>query len=617
MQTTIAHFACVLARFLDFMQTKSRRNASSTLQRSSSFASYASVASIASSALNVSSALTAARKDPPHVLRLHMDIDRLLKDHGLDASSAVHMWEPLWVAQRSQLRSVSQSALAAISEQDGGGENASDREDDEAHQEAELLAAFELAQYGASCGVTVGRLLATGNLDNLFRLKLPRWFVAPSEIDVQAAEELGRGSFGSVHSGRWFDTPVVVKRVFIDPAHQKTIVAQFRHEADVWFQLNHINVVKMYGACHVGDPFFLCEFASGGDIDAYLRQKGRGASLIWYSLLNAALGLQYLHDNGVVHGDLKANNVLVGADGVVKLADFGLSTSTRGNQIGAHTGGALGAYRWKAPECLLGESATFASDVYSFAMVMIELVSGVVPWGPDLDDAVVKYRTTRGELPLQPREMADSEWRLIQRMCCRDPTERVTIDAVVVHLSSLLEQLDLHMVRPSARGAIPKRSFKNRVVSRGGALLSLLAVAKSGNKRVSKLTGEHLLAVHLNRGARSDRREVEGIVDMLVHGNEAEKAWAAEAISSLSWHNEANRSLIQAANGIGPMVSLVRDDTNAQKVNAASALIRLALSAKHKVLIAAAGAIDPLVKLVRDGTDAQKDRAAGALRNLT
>ncbi|KAF1330254.1 hypothetical protein FI667_g5266, partial [Globisporangium splendens] len=76
-------------------------------------------------------------------------------------------------------------------------------------------------------------------------------------------------------------------------------------------KLNHINIVEMYGACYVDTPFFVCEFARGGELGSYLKKNGWEPYLIWYSLLNAALGLQYLHDNGIVHGDLKGNNIML------------------------------------------------------------------------------------------------------------------------------------------------------------------------------------------------------------------------------------------------------------------------------------------------------------------
>jgi serine/threonine protein kinase len=96
--------------------------------------------------------------------------------------------------------------------------------------------------------------------------------------------------------------------------------------------------------------------------------------VIW----DAAKGLDYLHERGIVHGDLKGNSILV-CDGIAKLADFGLSAFAMSAR--EDSSGALGAFRWKAPECLAGSGPTFASDIYSFAMCIVEVISEDFPWG--------------------------------------------------------------------------------------------------------------------------------------------------------------------------------------------------------------------------------------------
>jgi len=323
-----------------------------------------------------------------------------------------------------------------------------------------------------------------------------------------------------------------VKRAFISTENRKTVLAQFRQEADVWFQLNHINIVKMYGACYVGGPLFVCEFASGGNLNTYLLRNDRSPFLIWCSLLGVALGIQYLHVNGVVHVDLKGNSILVGADGITKLADFGLSSSrwTRGNMDDIN-----GAYRWKAPECLRGESATFASDMYSFAMCIMEIVSGEIPWGKSMPDPALKDRVLQGQLPRRSSEFEDSEWRLIECMCCQDPSERVTIDTVVARLASLVERLSRSQLCPPVPGERATLAHKNRRIARSGALLALVPLAESMNRRLAKCAANHLLVVHVSREWQSEQREIEAIHAVLLGGSDIAKVWAAVPLTDLPW----------------------------------------------------------------------------------
>ncbi|KAK1935738.1 Mitogen-activated protein kinase kinase kinase 10 [Phytophthora citrophthora] len=80
------------------------------------------------------------------------------------------------------------------------------------------------------------------------------WFIPPYQ--VQLGKHIADGSFGAVYEGEWLDTDVVVKQVLLDPSDKENW-EQFRREADLWFSLNHPNLIKLYGACHQGIPF-LC-----------------------------------------------------------------------------------------------------------------------------------------------------------------------------------------------------------------------------------------------------------------------------------------------------------------------------------------------------------------------
>ncbi|RLN31463.1 hypothetical protein BBJ28_00025519, partial [Nothophytophthora sp. Chile5] len=160
--------------------------------------------------------------------------------------------------------------------------------------------------------------------------------------------------------------------------------------------------------------------------------KGFDRSTAWRYLHDAAEGLQHLHDHGIVHGDLKGNNILV-SDDIAKLADFGLSIIASREEVPASGDeGALGAFRWKAPECLMGARPTFASDIYSFGMCIIEVLTGKFPWGNSIPDEVVRHNVTQKKLiPARPERFSDAEWDLVTRMCSFDPELRMNAGAVV------------------------------------------------------------------------------------------------------------------------------------------------------------------------------------------
>ncbi|RLN93950.1 hypothetical protein BBJ28_00010429 [Nothophytophthora sp. Chile5] len=254
---------------------------------------------------------------------------------------------------------------------------------------------------------------------------LPPWFLPPYE--VQVGKHIADGGFGSVSHGKWFGTDVVVKQLL----QARIDKASFYHEADIWSRLNHPNVIKMYGACHEGPrPFFVCERAGNGTLGSFMK-KWRLPWIVWASLHQAALGLQYLHHNGVVHGDLKGNNILVGTAGETKLSDFGLSVRTKGLESGEGER-VVGAFRWKAPECLKKSAkSSFEADIYSFGMCIVEAVTGKFPWGNTMDDEAVRHCVMKGEMLQRPVGFQDEEWALVARLICVDPVDRLTVDALV------------------------------------------------------------------------------------------------------------------------------------------------------------------------------------------
>ncbi|EGZ20826.1 hypothetical protein PHYSODRAFT_408934, partial [Phytophthora sojae] len=259
----------------------------------------------------------------------------------------------------------------------------------------------------------------------------PEWFIPWYELVVDEWNCLGEGGFGSVYRAKWLDSDVVVKR-------RAETVAIFRREVEIWFSLSHPHVVRLFGACHVGRPFFVCEYATHGTLVSFLRKH---PGEIWTKLHESALGVQYLHARGVVHGDLKGNNIVIGSDMKAKVTDFGLSSVASGEDktSSTNTSDVVGSMRWQAPEVLEGMAPSFESDVYSLGMCILEAATWKQPWG-DTDHWAVRhfkgeYHATHGELPSRPRICEDDQWGLIQRMCALEPDKRIKISTVVDELA--------------------------------------------------------------------------------------------------------------------------------------------------------------------------------------
>ncbi|KAF1773980.1 Protein kinase, ATP binding site [Phytophthora cactorum] len=216
---------------------------------------------------------------------------------------------------------------------------------------------------------------ANDELGNLAEDSSPfAWSLVPHGLTINGNDLVGKGAFGCVEEGIWLGAAVAVKKLAIKGPGEvrfssKKLVSgtvpskpSTRRE-HVWCLLPRL----------LRPHFGLCQ---QGQLDTYLKKEPH-YSQVWGLLYDAALGLQWLQFRGIIHADLKCNNIVVTASGRVKLIDYGLSRvrTCRGFRSGD-------ALPWKAPECLIrGSESSFASDVYSFGMCVVEAVSGDFPWG--------------------------------------------------------------------------------------------------------------------------------------------------------------------------------------------------------------------------------------------
>jgi serine/threonine protein kinase len=286
-------------------------------------------------------------------------------------------------------------------------------------------------------------------------LQSAEWLIPRDEVEM-APEPFRVGSFGKIHRGTWLGSRVVVKRVDLETA---SVRCAFLREAGIWKNLRHPHVVPLYGVCisfadHANQPgLFICQEAENGSLRDYLfneRQAGRSPP-VWRALRDAALGLRFLHQRGIVHGDLKGNNILVNKAGVAMLTDFGLSFIP-GQEGSSTPREAIGAFQWKAPE-LLGANCsapTFESDVYAFGMCIVEALRGGPPWGA-LPDAAVRYsllkvhagaglRKTISRILPRPVNVKNKEhWAFVKQLCAFDPADRLKLPQVIRMLETFAQ----------------------------------------------------------------------------------------------------------------------------------------------------------------------------------
>ncbi|KAL3659261.1 hypothetical protein V7S43_015839 [Phytophthora oleae] len=253
------------------------------------------------------------------------------------------------------------------------------------------------------------------------RNNLEQWHIEPAEVR-HTDDILGGGTFANVHVGVWMGTLVAVRRL-------RDMTEAFEQEVNLWYPLSHPHIVSLFGASKFPHPLFISEYVSNGTLRRYINNIPREGR--WRLLYESVLGLQAVHARGVIHADLKCDNILVADTGQAKIADFGLSVYCDRRRPVNEEIPVGGAVRWKAPECLNGREVTKMSDVYSFGMCIIEAISGNIPWVDIRADELVTTLVQADRLPTKPISFQDTEWRLVKAMCCRDPEERISLDLAV------------------------------------------------------------------------------------------------------------------------------------------------------------------------------------------
>ncbi|XP_065013771.1 serine/threonine-protein kinase STY46 isoform X2 [Musa acuminata AAA Group] len=202
------------------------------------------------------------------------------------------------------------------------------------------------------------------------------------EIDFQLLKfgcKVASGSYGDLYRGTYCSQDVAIKilkpeRVNVD------MQREFAQEVFIMRKVRHKNVVQFIGACT--KPPSLCivtEFMSGGSVYDFLhKQKGvfKLPALLRVAI-DVSKGMNYLHQNNIIHRDLKAANLLMDENEVVKVADFGVArVKAESGVMTAETG----TYRWMAPEVIEHKPYDHKADVFSFAIVMWELLTAKLPY---------------------------------------------------------------------------------------------------------------------------------------------------------------------------------------------------------------------------------------------
>jgi serine/threonine-protein kinase len=267
---------------------------------------------------------------------------------------------------------------------------------------------------------------------------------------------LARGGMASVYLATdvRLERRVAVKVMHAGLAEDPEFVARFNREARAAARLSHPSVVSVYDQGNDdGHVFLVMEFVAGSTLREVLRDKGRLTPAEAVAVMDHVLAaLAAAHAAGLVHRDVKPENVLITPDGRVKVADFGLARAVAGSTLTGDDGLLLGTASYVAPEQVRDGAADARSDVYSAGVLLFELLTGTVPFSGDTPLSVA-YQHMSDDVPAPSSRASGVPPQLddvVRRATAREPGERF-IDGREMHaaLSQARETLGLHGVVPA------------------------------------------------------------------------------------------------------------------------------------------------------------------------
>ena len=263
-------------------------------------------------------------------------------------------------------------------------------------------------------------------------------------------ERIGTGGMAVVYKAKChrLNRLVALKILKSDLAQDEDFRRRFNAESQAVAQLSHPNIVSVYDVSRGGDTeYIVMELIDGITLKQYMEKRGQ---LNWRESLHFITqimrGLSHAHSRGIVHRDIKPQNVMVLRDGSVKVADFGIACLE--NSAQTLTQEALGSVHYISPEQARGERTDARSDIYSSGVVMYEMLTGRLPF--EGDSAVSVAIQHLSSVPLAPRELNAEIPQQLELICMKAMTPDLSrryasADAMIADLEDFRKNPNINL----------------------------------------------------------------------------------------------------------------------------------------------------------------------------
>ena len=252
------------------------------------------------------------------------------------------------------------------------------------------------------------------------------------EIDrrqIRLTRRLGGGRFSEVWEGLWNNTTSVAVKT---PRPATISSSEFLQEAELMKRLRHLNVIQLYGVCTREEPFYIVtELMKHGSLLEYLRGEGRSLKLPQLTDMSAqvAAGMVYLEERSYIHRYLAAKNIWVGENLFCKIANFSFARVIDKDIYEAYPGEKF-PLKWTAPEAVLYNRFTIKSDVWSFGVMLYEIITNCdVPYPGMTNEQVIEALQQGYRMPC-PMGCPDKLYEIMLHCWREEPEKRPTFETL-------------------------------------------------------------------------------------------------------------------------------------------------------------------------------------------
>ncbi|KAG0567805.1 hypothetical protein KC19_7G162400 [Ceratodon purpureus] len=249
-------------------------------------------------------------------------------------------------------------------------------------------------------------------------------------------DEIGKGAYGRVYKGLDLENGdfVAIKQVSLENIPPEDL-ASIMSEIDLLKNLNHRNIVKYQGSFKTKTHLYIIlEFVENGSLANNIKPNKFGAlpeNVVGRYIAQVLEGLVYLHEQGVIHRDIKGANILTTKEGEVKLADFGVATKLTEADINTHS--VVGTPYWMAPEVIEMSGVSAASDIWSVGCTVIELLTCVPPYY-DLQPMPALFRIVQDDHPPLPEHISEVITDFLRQCFQKDAKRRPDAKTLLNHV---------------------------------------------------------------------------------------------------------------------------------------------------------------------------------------